>query len=320
MKTENIDYLLTTIQCGSIYKASKFLNVAPQHLRAILNSIEDEVGVKLLVRDKQKGCYVSEQGRYFVEQLEQINNITRDIIDASKAKQGLFSFPEEDELFIFAQSNIHTYLFKGLLEMRRIYESVGKKLRINYLELVSREIINNVLLSSNAVGLITLPDNIEIEDYLPNGLKYIEIAKRNWVVLVAANSPFLRRYKRMTIQDILSCDHVIYQSSLEVEMHTYQYLQQYGDVNVAYSTNNIFFMEEGFNIIHMDSLSTQQGYYHTSVSPIFVAAGPGIKQNYRTERVIRQVDVAPTIATLLGVRMPQQCEGAPAYQIFEEIF
>lgn len=82
----------------------------------------------------------------------------------------------------------------------------------------------------------------------------------------------------------------------------------------------IFFMEEGFNIIHMDSLSTQQGYYHTSVSPIFVAAGPGIKQNYRTERVIRQVDVAPTIATLLGVRMPQQCEGAPAYQIFEEIF
>lgn len=239
MKTENIDYLLTTIQCGSIYKASKFLNVAPQHLRAILNSIEDEVGVKLLVRDKQKGCYVSEQGRYFVEQLEQINNITRDIIDVSKAKQGLFSFPEEDELFIFAQSNIHTYLFKGLLEMRRIYESVGKKLRINYLELVSREIINNVLLSSNAVGLITLPDNIEIEDYLPNGLKYIEIAKRNWVVLVAANSPFLRRYKRMTIQDILSCDHVIYQSSLEVEMHTYQYLQQYGEVNVAYSTNNI---------------------------------------------------------------------------------
>lgn len=82
----------------------------------------------------------------------------------------------------------------------------------------------------------------------------------------------------------------------------------------------IFFMEEGYNIIHMDSMSTQQGYYHTSVSPIFVAAGPGIKENFVTDRVIRQVDVAPTAAALLGVRMPAQCEGAPAYQILDTVY
>lgn len=79
----------------------------------------------------------------------------------------------------------------------------------------------------------------------------------------------------------------------------------------------IFFMEEGFNIIHADSLSTQQGYFHTSVSPIFVAAGKGVKSGFTTERVIRQVDVAPTIAVLTGMRMPAQCEGAPIYQILE---
>ena len=82
----------------------------------------------------------------------------------------------------------------------------------------------------------------------------------------------------------------------------------------------ILFVEEGFNIIHMDSLSTQQGNYHTSVSPIFVAAGNGIKAGYTTNRVIRQIDVAPTIAALGGVRMPAQCEGAPVYQIFTEDF
>ena len=60
------------------------------------------------------------------------------------------------------------------------------------------------------------------------------------------------------------------------------------------------------------------GGHHTSVSPIFVAAGPGIKEGCKTTRVLRQVDVAPTIATLLGVRMPAQCEGAPMYQIFDE--
>lgn len=82
----------------------------------------------------------------------------------------------------------------------------------------------------------------------------------------------------------------------------------------------VFFMAEGFNIIHADSLSTQRGYFDTSVSPIFVAAGAGVKENYKVERVIRQVDVAPTVAALTGLRMPAQCEGAPAYQILTEDF
>lgn len=77
----------------------------------------------------------------------------------------------------------------------------------------------------------------------------------------------------------------------------------------------IYFMDEGFNIIHMDSLATFEGHFHTSVSPIFVAAGCGIKKGYTTTRAIHSVDVTPTIAVLGGVRMPDQCEGAPVYQI-----
>lgn len=62
----------------------------------------------------------------------------------------------------------------------------------------------------------------------------------------------------------------------------------------------VFFMEEGHNIIHADSLSTQQGYFHTSVSPIFVAAGKGIKAGFTTDRVICQVDVTPTLQRWQG--------------------
>ena len=80
----------------------------------------------------------------------------------------------------------------------------------------------------------------------------------------------------------------------------------------------VYFNEEGFNRIHGDSISTYQGYADTSVSPIFMAAGPNIKKDFVTDRVIREVDVAPTVAVLGGVRMPAQCEGAPVYQIIEE--
>ena len=46
-------------------------------------------------------------------------------------------------------------------------------------------------------------------------------------------------------------------------------------------------------------------------------AGAGIKEGYVTNRVVREVDIAPTVAALAGVRMPAQCEGAPVYQIIE---
>lgn len=93
---------------------------------------------------------------------------------------------------------------------------------------------------------------------------------------------------------------------------------------VLFGTNgpecgDIFFtIEEGFNRLHGDGLTTADGYFNTSVSPIFIAAGQGVKSSFVTDRVIRQVDVAPTIAILLGVRIPAQCEGAPIYQILSE--
>ena len=79
-----------------------------------------------------------------------------------------------------------------------------------------------------------------------------------------------------------------------------------------------FWVAEGYNYDHCDSLSTAYGAADTSSSPIFIAAGPGLKEGYETNRVIRQVDLAATCCALLGTRMPADCEGAPVYQIFAE--
>ncbi len=79
----------------------------------------------------------------------------------------------------------------------------------------------------------------------------------------------------------------------------------------------LFWNAEGYNYDHCDILSTTYGYAGTSVSPIFIGAGSGLKQGY-TDRIIRQVDLVPTLAVLGGVRMPAQCEGAPVYQILTE--
>ena len=79
-----------------------------------------------------------------------------------------------------------------------------------------------------------------------------------------------------------------------------------------------FTIDEGYNRLHGDGLTTARGYFGTSATPVFIAAGEGILKNFATKRVIRQVDVVPTICALLGVRVPNECEGAPVYQILEE--
>ena len=81
-----------------------------------------------------------------------------------------------------------------------------------------------------------------------------------------------------------------------------------------------YWLAEGYNWDHFDCLSTTYGEFETSISPIFIVAGKGIKKNFVTERIIREIDVAPTLAALGGVRMPYQCEGAPVYQILTEEF
>ena len=84
-----------------------------------------------------------------------------------------------------------------------------------------------------------------------------------------------------------------------------------------YAGDILYWVAEGYNYDHADTLSTAWGEAQTSVSPIFIAAGAGIKPGY-TQRVIRQIDFAPTVAMVGGVPMPKNCEGGPVYQILKE--
>jgi len=88
-------------------------------------------------------------------------------------------------------------------------------------------------------------------------------------------------------------------------------------LNGPYTGDIVFMNREGHATEHGSSLSTFRGAYGTTVSPIFVAAGQGIIHDENMERTIRQVDIAPTIAALLDLPMPAQCEGAPLYQIMK---
>ncbi|MCL5109383.1 MAG: alkaline phosphatase family protein [Chloroflexi bacterium] len=58
---------------------------------------------------------------------------------------------------------------------------------------------------------------------------------------------------------------------------------------------------------HLYLPSAEHGIW--KVAAVFFLAGPGVKQAYRRPHPITQADVAPTLAHLLGIEPPSQCEG-----------
>ena len=55
----------------------------------------------------------------------------------------------------------------------------------------------------------------------------------------------------------------------------------------------------------------------SSIKCFFMAAGPGIKQNFVTDRKVEIVDLVPTLCHLAAVDVPLTAEGGPIYQILE---
>jgi predicted AlkP superfamily phosphohydrolase/phosphomutase len=65
----------------------------------------------------------------------------------------------------------------------------------------------------------------------------------------------------------------------------------------------------------------QLGSTHLSVGGIesfFLVAGPGVKKGYRRDRSINQVDIAPTLAHLVGLRAPKNAEGRVIADFLDE--
>ncbi|MGH2461179.1 MAG: hypothetical protein ACRDIY_20160, partial [Chloroflexota bacterium] len=79
----------------------------------------------------------------------------------------------------------------------------------------------------------------------------------------------------------------------------------------------VYALRPGFDGAHgkqLPSTSFGIGGQHST----FVLAGAGVKRGVALRRQVRVVDVAPTIAYLLGVPMPANVEGGVVYEALED--
>jgi len=80
----------------------------------------------------------------------------------------------------------------------------------------------------------------------------------------------------------------------------------------------IYAVHPGFGHEHGQQLSTAEFGLFGSMDSLLVIAGPGIKKNAEIKPTRWLVDVAPTIAYLLGIPVPRDADGSIMYEILED--
>ena len=69
--------------------------------------------------------------------------------------------------------------------------------------------------------------------------------------------------------------------------------------------------------IHGQQLPSVDLHEHGTIRSMLIAHGPRIKKGHVLERPVKMVDIAPTIAYLLDMPAPKNCEGTVIRELLQ---
>ncbi len=238
MNTTHIKYFLEVVNSGSINRASERLNINHQHLGRILTSLEDEIGAKLLERNRA-GVTLTPQGLEVLGTLNEINELVSKLqyqfsIDSvvQKKKQVL-------KIYSFATSN-YSYVNNIAKQLQKLLFS----LQVEILEKSNQEIIEDMISSDQmCFGQLVSFDDYPIlqlnSDVLSDKLKIIEEKYFKLVTLVSANNVIAERYSSISMDSLMDKPLVCYAPYGLEDNHFYKLMKIYGTPQLKYVTGNL---------------------------------------------------------------------------------
>ncbi len=116
MNTETIKYFLKVVNAGSINKAAAELYLNHQHLGKRLSALEKEIGLPLLIRDKQ-GVSLTKEGEYIHQLFLQMADILDDIEGYVQEVKLADDKPSERDIYFFVASSIHPQKVANIVQM-----------------------------------------------------------------------------------------------------------------------------------------------------------------------------------------------------------
>lgn len=266
MNTDYIKYFLEVAQCGSINKASEKLNINHQHLGRILTSLENEIGAKLLERNRV-GVTLTAEGLEVLELMKNIDIFTHQLKYYFKSKPNA----KETTLKIYnvAMTN-NARQNKFMMNAQQLMPNL-----ILDVSEASNEIILERLLMNDVPTLGSLCSfddypalNIKVER-LPDELEVISESTGKISMLAAANNPIADKYDTITLKSLVSKPMVFYTPYDIENNHFYKLMKVYGRPQIKYKTANLQTFYDILRNTDCIAIGSDSGNLDAMFNPLF---------------------------------------------------
>lgn len=246
MKTEHIKYFLEVVRQGSINKASQTLHLNHQHLGKIITSIEDEVGGKLLVRNRV-GILCNDVGERAVELMQQMDGLYDELLKLYSDTRAITNL-RKVHCFVFARTN-HINQSDSILKLKRKFP----ELSVEFRETSHEETIDAVAHNKDFIGNILYFDIPELRFSLPEECFTYAAMDVEPVVIMSRNNPLKSKYKDISLKTLCQYPIALY-CPYEISKHHFaQLLSHYRCIDIQYVISNLQSYED--ILLHSNTIS-----------------------------------------------------------------
>lgn len=182
MTLQQLTYVVTVAQHGSMNKAAQELFLSQSSLSTSIHNLEEEIGLTIFLRSN-RGIMLTREGEEFL-------GYARQIVNQYRLAEEKYIYKKENKKSFSVSAQHYTFAVKAFIEVAR--QCSIDQYAFGIYECKTSEIIENVKSFKSELGVLYIDDfNGEIISRLlsDNGLEFHELFSCNTYVFLAAAHP-----------------------------------------------------------------------------------------------------------------------------------
>ena len=224
MNIEQMEYIVTVANTGSLSKAAEELHISLSAISQSISKLENEIGLKIFVRNRA-GAALTSQGEQIVSKAREVITKMEEVREEVNRQLDMLS----GELKIATIPGPIHLLVDVVSRFKRAYPNV----KLEIYENGPVKIIEEVYQKQLDLGLILISDRL-IQKH--NMLSFEKVREGKMVVGVRKESPLARK-KTVKPEDLIHETLVLYDDAY-IEQYVAETLSKFGSPDILFTTNN----------------------------------------------------------------------------------
>lgn len=280
MTLQQLKYVITIAECGSITSAAKKLLVAQPSLSKSVSELEKEMDINIFFRNN-RGIYLSEESIRFLSYARQVVEQIELLEQQYKKKENIrqvFSMSSQHYAFVV---NAFVALVKEYGESK--YEFALRESRTN-------DIIEDVRTSRSELGVLFLSNfNRDIIQHIVKNadLKFIPLFKAKPHVFVCRNNPLVAKDK-VTLSDLAPFPRLTYEQGIN---NSFYFSEELHSVEESYKSIIVTDRATLFNLlIVLDGYTISSGILSSDLNGTEIVSIPLESDEIMEIGYVKQID------------------------------